>query len=62
MKNFITNIKTHLPAYIATALVLVNALEQAGTISLSTKVVVAVNAVLAAFGLGILHVRQQAGK
>lgn len=59
MKNLLLNIKTHLPAYIATALVILNALEQARTITLSTKVVVVVNAVLAAFGLGILHVRQQ---
>lgn len=51
---------THMPAYIATALVIVNALEQAGTLRLSTNIVVIVNAVLAAFGLGLLHIRQQA--
>ena len=62
MKNIIKSISTHLPAYIAVALVVVNALEQAGTISLSTKVVVVVNALLAAFGLGLLHIRQQAVK
>lgn len=59
MNNIINQIKTHSPAYIAVALVVLNALEQSGTISLNVKLVVAVNAVLAAFGLGVIHFRQQ---
>jgi hypothetical protein len=59
MNKILTGFKTHLPAYIAGALIVLNALEQGGIISLSTKIIVVINAVLAAFGLGVLHVRQQ---
>lgn len=62
MNKLLANFKTHLPGYVAIALVVVNALEQAGTLSLNTKVVVVINAVLAAFGLGVLHLRQQNSK
>lgn len=62
MTAFLAHIKKHIPGYLSIALVVVNALLANGTIHLSVHVVAVVDAVLAALGIGILHVRQQAGK
>lgn len=60
MNQLLANVKAHFPAYLATVLVVVNALLDANVIHLSSHVTDIVNAVLVALGLGVLHVRQQA--
>lgn len=52
-------LKAQLPGIIAVVIIVVNALEQAGTINLGVKLVVVLNAILGALGLGIIHLRQQ---
>jgi len=59
MNNVITGLKSHLPIYIGIAIVIVSTLQDQGVIHLSNGAITIVNAVLAAFGLGVLHVRQQ---
>lgn len=58
MKVF-DNVKAHLPVYIGGVLVILNALIDAGDLSLPAHLVSVVNAVLTLAGLGVLHVRQQ---
>lgn len=60
MNALLNNIRVHLPAYLAVALVVVNALIDSGNLVLPPHLLDVVNAVLAALGLGVLHVRQQA--
>lgn len=59
VKRVLENVRVHLPAYLAVALVVVNALIDSGNLVLAPHVLDVVNAVLAALGLGVLHVRQQ---
>jgi len=59
IKKVFENVRVHSPAYLAVALVIVNALIDSGNLVLAPHVLDVVNAVLAALGLGVLHVRQQ---
>lgn len=61
MKDYINFIKAHSPIVLAVALVVVNALIDAGYVHLPQNVVDTVNVVLAAGGLTVLHVRQKQG-
>lgn len=58
LKNITKTAVIHLPYFIGVALVLINTLIANGDIKLSSHALDIVNAVLAAFGLGILHQRQ----
>lgn len=60
MNQALTSIKARLPLIIGIAIVVVSALQDQGVIHLSDNAITVINAVLAAFGLGVLHVRQQA--
>lgn len=57
MQKVLSNIKAHLPYYIGIVLVVVNALVDNGTLSVSNHAANLINAILAAFGLGVLHYR-----
>ncbi len=60
MNQVLLNIKSHLPVYVGIAIVIVSSLQDQGILHLSNGAVTIINAVLAALGLGVLHVRQQA--
>jgi hypothetical protein len=62
MKNTLQHIWKNAPIYLGIILVIVNALIDSGTIALPTHLAFLINAILAAFGLGVLHVRQQSTK
>lgn len=51
-------LRKHLPYVVGAVLIVLNALIANGDISFSAHVVNLINAVLAAFGLGVLHSRQ----
>lgn len=61
LKKILSSVRTHLPAYLAVALVVVNVLIDNGTLVIPPHALDVVNAVLAALGLTVLHVRQSSG-
>jgi uncharacterized membrane protein (Fun14 family) len=60
MYNVVTHLKAHLPVYVGIAIVIVSTLQDQGVVRLSNGAITIINAFLAAFGLGVLNVRQQA--
>jgi hypothetical protein len=59
MKAFLANVWVHMPIYISIALIVLNSLIDQNVISVPGSLTILINALLAAAGLGILHVRQQ---
>jgi len=59
MKNTLKSFWTQAPFWVGVVLVIVNSLVDSGYISLPDTTATFVNAILAAFGLGVLHIRQQ---
>jgi len=59
MQTLLKQLRTHLPYVIGVVLVVANALVANGDLTLSNHAVDVVNALLSAFGLGVLHKRQQ---
>jgi hypothetical protein len=62
MKDTLKKIWSHAPAYLAVLLVVINALIDAGVLTIPDHVLTLINAVLLASGVGIIHGRQQAQK
>jgi hypothetical protein len=58
MRKAFDSIRLHFPAYVAIVLVLVNTLIDTGTLTIAPHTLYVLNAILAALGLGVLHVRQ----
>lgn len=59
MKSFLLVLKKHLPYLVGVVLIVLNVLIDQHVFSLSDQSTNLVNALLAAFGLGVLHKRQQ---